>query len=87
MTANVAMQTGMDIVVAVNKVEAEKLRAKMLEDLALQSILNALMDRMVESFTQRIEVANAIIENMAVVAENQMQAGKYITRKMQHVAG
>lgn len=87
MTANVAMQTGMEIVVAGNKVEAEKVRAKMLEDLALQSVLNALMDRMADSFTQRISTANTIIENMAAVAENQMQAGKYITRKMQHVAG
>lgn len=87
MTANVAIQTGMDILVAGNKVEAEKSRAKMLEDLALQSVLNALMDRMLDSFTQRIEAANAIIESMAVVAENQMQAGKYITQKMQHVAG
>lgn len=87
MTANVAIQTGMDIAVAGTKVEAEKLRAKMLEDLALQSVLNTLLDRMVESFTHRIEATNAIIENMAVVAENQMQAGKYITRKMQHVAG
>ncbi|MCW2474853.1 MULTISPECIES: type III secretion system translocon subunit SctE [unclassified Symbiopectobacterium] len=87
MTVNVAMQTGMEIVVAGNKVEAEKVRAKMLEDLALQNILNALMDRMVDSFTQRIAAANAIIENMATVAENQMQAGKFITRKMQHVAG
>ncbi|MCW2478388.1 type III secretion system translocon subunit SctE [Candidatus Symbiopectobacterium sp. NZEC135] len=87
MTANVVMQTSMEIVVAGNKVEAEKVRAKMLEDMALQNVLNALMDRMVDSFTQRIMAANAIIENMAVVADNQMQAGKYITRKMQHVAG
>lgn len=87
MTANAAMQTSMEIIVAGNKVDAEKVRAKMLEDIALQNVLNTLMDRMADSFTQRIMAANAIIENMALVAENQMQAGNYITRKMQHVAG
>lgn len=86
-TVNTAIQVAGGIVVADMMVEAAKARAKMMQDAALQDLLNQLMDRAVETFTHRMETMNAIVQNISAVAENQMQAGKFITRQMASVAG
>lgn len=75
------------VCVADIQVEAEKSRSRLLSTIALQDILNEMMERMVETFGHRLEGVNAIIENMAMVAENQMKAGQHITRKMGAIAG
>ncbi|MGP3590905.1 type III secretion system translocon subunit SctE [Vagococcus sp. WN89Y] len=84
---NTTIQVTGSIVAADMMVEASKARAKMMQDAALQSLLNEMMDRAVDTFTHRMETMNAIIQNISVIAENQMQAGKYITRQMASVAG
>ena len=56
------------------------------ENIPLQQLLNTLTERLVDSFSKNIAAVNVIIENIAIVAENQMQAGKYITNKVKSVA-
>lgn len=84
---NTTIQVTGSIVAADMMVEASKARAKMMQDAALQNLLNEMMDRAVDTFTHRMETMNAIVQNISVVAENQMQAGKYITKQMASVAG
>lgn len=84
---NTAIQVTGSIVAADMMVEASKARAKMMQDAALQTLLNEMMDRAVDTFTHRMETMNSIIQNISVIAENQMQAGKYITKQMASVAG
>lgn len=85
--ANTGLHTALNITSSVYQMKADTLRAGILESITLQQLLNELMDRMVDGFSHRISSANAIIENMATVAENQIQAGKYITHKIRNVAG
>lgn len=84
---NTSIQVAGSIVAADMMVEASKARAKMMQDAALQTLLNEMMERAVDTFTHRMETMNSIIKNISVVAENQMQAGKYITKQMATVAG
>lgn len=81
------VQTVGSVSVANLQVEAEKVRAQLLNNMALQEILNEMIERAVETFSHRLAGVNAIIENMASVAENQWKAGQHITRKMGAVAG
>ncbi len=83
---NTAIHTSLNITSSVYQQEADKLRANILECVTLQQLLNELMDRMVDNFSNRLSATNTVIENMATVAENQMQAGKYITHKIRNVA-
>lgn len=84
---NTAVQTAGDIVAADLRVDAAKAKAQLMNNMALQDLLNEMLERAVESFKNRIETTNAIVRNISSVAENQMQAGKFITRKMGAIAG
>ncbi|GLY60838.1 hypothetical protein IW01_17770 [Pectobacterium brasiliense] len=84
--ANTTIQTTGNIVAADMMVKAAKAKAHMINDIALQDMLNEMMDRAIDSYTRRVESANDIIKNISTVADNQLQAGKYITRRMSAVA-
>ncbi|HDT4319781.1 TPA: type III secretion system translocon subunit SctE [Klebsiella aerogenes] len=84
---NTSVQAAGGIVVGSMLVDASKIRAEMMKDIALQDLLNEMMNRAIDTFSHRMETVNQIIKNISTVAENQMNAGKYITRKMSHVAG
>jgi len=85
--ANTTLQAAGGIVVAEMMLEASKIRAQMMKDAALQDLLNEMMTRAIDTFTHRMETVNQIVKNISVVAENQAQAGKYITKQMSAVAG
>ncbi|XTZ39305.1 type III secretion system translocon subunit SctE [Salmonella enterica] len=85
--ANTSIQTAGNIVAADMRVDAAKAKAEMIKNAALQDLLNEMMSRAVEVFSSRMESVNAIIRNISVVADNQMQAGKYITKQMSSIAG
>ncbi|HFT1247928.1 TPA: type III secretion system translocon subunit SctE [Escherichia coli] len=67
-------------------VDASKVGAQMMKDAALQDLLNEMMNRAIDIFSHRMETVNQIIKDISVVAENQEQAGKYITKQMNTVA-
>ncbi|QQG29078.1 type III secretion system translocon subunit SctE [Pectobacterium carotovorum] len=83
--ANTTIQTTGNIITADMMVKAAKTKANMINDIALQDLLNEMMDRAMDSYTRRVESANEIIKNISTVADNQMQAGKYITKRMRAV--
>ncbi|KFX17930.1 type III secretion system translocon subunit SctE [Pectobacterium parvum] len=85
--ANTSIQTTGNIVAANMVVNAAKIKASILNNIMLQRMLNEMMDRLVDNYSKRLESANAIIKNISSVADNQMQAGKYITKRMSVVAG
>lgn len=84
---NTTIQGISSVITAEMLVEAAKSKAHMMKDAAMQDLLNEMMNRAVDTFTHRMETVNSIIKNMSAVAENQAQAGKYITRQMSTVAG
>ncbi|CCG86237.1 type III secretion system translocon subunit SctE [Erwinia piriflorinigrans] len=84
---NTTIQGISSVITAEMLVEAAKSKAHMMKDAAMQDLLNEMMNRAVDTFTHRMETVNSIIKNMSAVAENQAQAGKYITRQMSMVAG
>ncbi|MEB5957519.1 type III secretion system translocon subunit SctE [Escherichia coli] len=67
-------------------VDASKVGAQMMKDAALQDLLNEMMNRAIDIFSHRMETVNQIIKDISVVAENQEQAGKYITKQMNTIA-
>lgn len=84
--ANSVSHAAMNVTAAAYQLEADKVRARIEENIPLQQLLNTLTERLVDSFSKNIAAVNVIIENIAIVAENQMQAGKYITNKVKSVA-
>lgn len=84
---NTSAQAATGIVAASMQLEASKIRADMMNDAALQDLLNEMMSRAIDSFTHRMESVSEIVRNISTVAENQAQAGKYITKQMSAVAG
>jgi len=84
---NTVIQTAGNIVTADMKVDAAKTKAQLLNNTALQDLLNEMLERAVDSFKTRIESTNSIVKNISSVAENNMQAGQYIARKIGAVAG
>ncbi|PKC36069.1 type III secretion system protein [Pantoea ananatis 15320] len=84
---NTSSQAAVGIVTASMLLEAAKIRAEMMKDAALQDLLNEMMNRAIDSFTHRMESVSEIVRNISTVAENQAQAGKYITKQMKAVAG
>ncbi|WP_145564530.1 type III secretion system translocon subunit SctE [Yersinia aldovae] len=84
---NTSSQAAVGIVAASMQLEASKIRAEMMKDTALQDLLNEMMNRAIDSFTHRMESVSEIVRNISMVAENQAQAGKYITKQMSAVAG
>lgn len=84
---NTSSQAAVGIVAASMLLEASKIRAEMMKDAALQDLLNEMMNRAIDSFTHRMESVSEIVRNISTVAENQAQAGKYITKQMSAAAG
>jgi len=84
---NTAIQTAGNIITADMKVDAAKAKAGLLNNIALQELLNEMLERAVDSFKTRIESTNSIVKNISSIAENNMQAGQYITKKMSTIAG
>lgn len=84
---NAIAQAGGGVVAAYMSVKASEARAQMMNDAAMQTMLNEIMNRANDIFTLRMETVNSIVKNISAVAENQMQAGKYITKRMSSVAG
>lgn len=76
-----------DIVTAQMMVEAKKIEAKLMENLAIQELLNQLLEKAVESFKTLMSTVNTVMDDMSNVADQQYQAGKYITKNMARVAG
>ncbi|CCO78445.1 YopB/SseC family type III secretion system translocon subunit [Erwinia amylovora] len=85
--ANTLVQAVGSIVAADMMVEAAKARAQLMQNSALQDLLESIMKQAQETFSFRMEAINRILENICSVAENQMLAGNYITKKLNHVAG
>ncbi|CCG87076.1 type III secretion system translocon subunit SctE [Erwinia piriflorinigrans] len=84
---NTVVKSAGDIVAADMLIIAAQAQAKMMKDSAMQDLLDSLMSQATDAFSLRLNMVKKIIENMAAVAENQMQAGKFILNKMSHVAG
>lgn len=84
---NTVIQTTGNIITADMKVDAAKAKAQLLNNAALQDLLNEMLERAVDAFKARIESTNSIVKNISSIAENNMQAGQYITKKMGTVAG
>jgi invasin B len=84
---NTSIQVAGGIAVASMMLDATKIRSQMMKDAALQELLGEMMDRAVDTFAHRMETVNQIVKNISTVAENQKQAGNYITRQMSAVAG
>lgn len=84
---NTAIQTGGNIITADMKVDAAKAKAQLLNNTALQELLNEMLERAVDAFKTRTETTNKIVRDISSITENRMQAGQYITRKMGMVAG
>ena len=84
---NSTIQTAGNIVTADMRVDAAKAKAQLMNNMALQDLLNEMLERAVESFKNRIETTNSIVRNISSVTENRIQAGKFITRKMGTIAG
>lgn len=84
---NTAIQTAGNIITADMKVDAAKAKAQLLNNMALQDLLNEILERAVDAFKTRIESTNTIIKNISSITENQFQAGQYITKRMSAVAG
>ncbi|MCS3431537.1 type III secretion system translocon subunit SctE [Klebsiella sp. BIGb0407] len=84
---NTAIQTAGNIVVADMKVDAAKMKAHLLNNTALQELLNIMLERAVDAFKTRMESTNEIIKKMSSVTESNMQTGLYITKRMSTVAG
>lgn len=85
--ANTVIQSAGSIAVADMLVVAAKARAKLMNDSAMQALLDSMMSQALDAYTVSMEKVNAILVNIASIAENQLQAGKYILKKMSHVAG
>lgn len=68
-------------------VKASRAQAKMMNDNALQDVLNQMLDQSIERFKNRIAVANQIVKKMADIADHNLQTGKYISRQMGTMAG
>lgn len=85
--ANSTVQVAGSIVVGDKKIEAAKARAQMQNDAALQDILNQIVDAAIASFTHRVSVVNNILTDMTTAANNQMEAGQFITHQMNSIAG
>lgn len=84
---NTSSQAAVGIVSASMQLEASKIRAEMINDAALQDLLNEMMTRAIDSFTHRMETVSEIVRNISMIAENQAQAGRYITKQMSTIAG
>lgn len=84
---NTVIQTAGNIINADMKVDAAKKKAQLLNNTALQALLNEILERAVDAFKTRIESTNSIVKNISSIAENNMQAGQYITKKLATVAG
>lgn len=84
---NTSAQTAVGIIAANKLLSAAEIKDKLMQLAALQDLLNEMMTRAVDSLTHRTESVSEIIRNISVVAENQAQAGRYITKQMSGVAG
>lgn len=84
---NTVVKSAGDIAAADMLVIAAHAQAKMIKDSAMQDLLDSLMSQATDAFSLRLKMVKKIIENIATVAENQMQAGKFILNKMSHLAG
>lgn len=84
---NTVIQTTGNIITADSKVDAAKAKAQLLNNTALQDLLNKMLERAVDAFKARIESTNSIVKKMASIAENNMQASQYVARKVGTVAG
>ncbi|WKX25749.1 type III secretion system translocon subunit SctE [Tatumella ptyseos] len=83
---NSTLQVTGEILVADKGVEAAKIRAQLLNTLQIQNLLNEMMERVLNTFSYRIETTQQVIKNIAIVAENQLRAGKSLTEHLRNVA-
>ncbi|WP_042958936.1 type III secretion system translocon subunit SctE [Erwinia tasmaniensis] len=84
---NTVIKSAGNIEAADMMVIAAKAQAKLMKNSAMQDLLDSLMNQATDAFSLRLRMVKKIIENIATVAENQVQAGRYILDKMSHVAG
>jgi len=84
---NTVAQSAGNIITGDMKLDAAKIKAKMLNNLVLQDLLDTLLTRSLDAFKNHMNSSTALIKNISSVADDQMQAGKYITQKMRTVAG
>ena len=84
---NTSVQTAGNIVNAKMRVDTAKIKAHLLNNVALQDILNEMLNHSVEAFKSRIDSINEIVKNIASISDSKMQTGKSITRRMGVLAG
>jgi len=81
---NSSIQVGGGIAVADMRVAAEKAKAQMELDSALQDLLNTILSSAIDTLTHTMATTNSILQNMVAAAENHKQAGDFITKNMSH---
>ncbi|EIG1887013.1 type III secretion system translocon subunit SctE [Escherichia coli] len=84
---NTSCQSAIGVIAAGMMLDASKIRAEMMKNVALQNLLNQMMTRVIDNFAYRMEIVSEIVRNISVIAEKQAQAGKYVTRQMSTIAG
>ena len=84
---NTSCQSAIGVIAASMMLDASKIRAEMMKNVALQNLLNQMMTRAIDNFAYRMESVSEIVRNISVIAEKQAQASKYVTRQMSTIAG
>ncbi|HBA9513510.1 TPA: YopB/SseC family type III secretion system translocon subunit [Escherichia coli] len=79
---NTGLQAGGDISVNIMRLDAEKRRAEMQKDLAIQEVIKEMFDIAVEHYRKQIASVNSIIENMSIMAENKYHADRFIVESI-----
>ncbi|EDJ1003561.1 hypothetical protein GE856_23700 [Salmonella enterica] len=81
-TLNSGLQMGGEIAADKMRLDAEKIKAKLQENLANQEVIKEMFDLALEYYRNRSISLNSIIESMSSVAENNFQTDKYIVQSM-----
>lgn len=79
---NSGLQVGGDISVNTMRLNAEKRRADMQKDLAIQEVVKEMFDIAIEHYRRQIASVNSIIENMSTMAENKYHADRFISESV-----
>ena len=79
---NSGLQVGGDISVNTMRLDAEKRRAEMQKDLAIEEVIKEMFDIAIEYYRRQIASVNSIIENMSTMAEDKYHADRFIVESV-----
>lgn len=83
---NTSLQTTGNIISADMQLKAAMAKAGLVNNIALQELLNKLQTITTDYVKTQSEIIGATIKNLSSIADNNEQAGKYITRQMSRIA-